>query len=175
MGRPKFDFHTGLDARTRCSPGSSRRPSSYRASSSFGASRGTSPRPVWKSNFGRPRCLRSCVCSMAWSFQAIDATLSPRPRRFDGVEVHKGPRNISQDNLTHWLISTQATTLETHGHFDAVQAYLHRLVQHHAAVLSLPQLRGPLATLAAAQRAAAARFRGLVHENLCLLEVATAD
>jgi hypothetical protein len=112
---------------------------------------------------------------MAWSFQAIDATLSPRPRRFDGVEVHKGPRNISQDNLTHWLISTQATTLETHGHFDAVQAYLHRLVQHHAAVLSLPQLRGPLATLAAAQRAAAARFRGLVHENLCLLEVATAD
>jgi hypothetical protein len=32
-----------------------------------------------------------------------------------------------------------------------------------------------LATLAAAQRAAAARFRGLVHENLCLLEVATAD
>ena len=120
-------------------------------------------------------CLRSCVCSMAWSFQAIDATLSPRPRRFDGVEVHKGPRNISQDNLTHWLISTQATTLETHGHFDAVQAYLHRLVQHHAAVLSLPQLRGPLATLAAAQRAAAARFRGLVHENLCLLEVATAD
>ena len=27
--------------------------------------------------------------------------------------------------------------------------------------------------IAAAQRAAAARFRGLVHENLCLLEVAT--
>ena len=36
--------------------------------------------PVWKSNFGRPT-LRSCVCSMAWSFYAIDATLSPRPRR----------------------------------------------------------------------------------------------
>ena len=38
--------------------------------------------PVWKSNFGRPTpsrrcCLSSCVCSMAWSFQAIDATLSP--------------------------------------------------------------------------------------------------
>ena len=36
---------------------------------------------VWISNIGRPttstrRCLRSCVC-MAWSFQAIDATLSP--------------------------------------------------------------------------------------------------
>ena len=43
------------------------------------------PKPsgaAWKSNFGRPtpwtrRCLRSCVCSMAWSFQAMDATLSP--------------------------------------------------------------------------------------------------
>ena len=22
-------------------------------------------------------CLRSCICSMAWSFHAIDATLSP--------------------------------------------------------------------------------------------------
>jgi NADPH:quinone reductase-like Zn-dependent oxidoreductase len=42
---------------------------------------------VWKSNFGRRTrcCLRSCVCSMAWRFQAIDAT-----------EVHEGPRNISQ-------------------------------------------------------------------------------
>ena len=42
---------------------------------------------VWKSNFGRTPstrcCLRSCVCSMAWSFQAID------------------------DDLTHWLISTK--------------------------------------------------------------------
>ena len=43
------------------------------------------PKPsgaAWKSNFGRPtpwtrRCLRSCVCSTAWSFQAIDAMLSP--------------------------------------------------------------------------------------------------
>mgnify|MGYP001232908175 FL=1 len=38
--------------------------------------------PVWKSNFGRSTpstrgCLRSCICSMAWSFYAIDATLSP--------------------------------------------------------------------------------------------------
>jgi hypothetical protein len=35
-----------------------------------------------ESYFGRPTpstrcCLRSCVCSMAWSFQAVDATLSP--------------------------------------------------------------------------------------------------
>ena len=112
---------------------------------------------------------------MVCRFHAIDARLPPFLRLLDGVQVDERLRNISQDNLTHWLISTQATTLETHGHFDAVQAYLHRLVQHHAAVLSLPQLRGPLATLAAAQRAAAARFRGLVHENLCLLEVATAD
>ena len=43
---------------------------------------------------------------MAWRFHAIDATLSPWPRRLDGVEAHEGPRNISQDNLTHWLIST---------------------------------------------------------------------
>jgi len=71
------------------------------------------PAAVWKSNFGRPtpstrRAFRSCVCAMAWRFHAIDATLSPWPRRLDGVEAHEGPRNISQDNLTHWLISTQA-------------------------------------------------------------------
>ena len=38
---------------------------------------------VWKSNFGRRTrcCLRSCVCSMAWRFQAIDAT-----------KVHEGSR-----------------------------------------------------------------------------------
>ena len=63
---------------------------------------------VWKSNFGRPSCLCSCVCAMAWNFQAIDATLSPWPRRLDGVEVHKGLRNNSH-NRTHWLISTQAS------------------------------------------------------------------
>ena len=39
-------------------------------------------RAVRKSNFGRLTpstrcCLRSCICSMAWSFHAIDATLSP--------------------------------------------------------------------------------------------------
>ena len=28
-------------------------------------------------------------------------------RLLDGVEVHEGLRNSSQDNLTHWLISTQ--------------------------------------------------------------------
>ena len=45
----------------------------------------TTPVPslsVWKSNFGRPtpstrRRRQNCICSMAWSFQAIDATLSP--------------------------------------------------------------------------------------------------
>ena len=42
-------------------------------------------------NFQAPsrRRLRSCVCSMARSFQAIDATLSPLTRRLDGVEVHE--------------------------------------------------------------------------------------
>ena len=36
---------------------------------------------VWKSNIGRPTsmrcCILSCICSMASSFQAIDAMLSP--------------------------------------------------------------------------------------------------
>ena len=36
---------------------------------------------------------------MAWRFHAIDATVAPWSRQLDGVE----------DNLTHWLISTQAT------------------------------------------------------------------
>ena len=45
---------------------------------------------VWKSNFGRP---------------------TPSTRRLDGVEVHKGPRNVSQSNVTHWLISTQVCIL----------------------------------------------------------------
>ena len=49
----------------------------------------------------RAPCRRDSVGSMAWSFQAIDATLSPRPRRLDGVDVHEGPRNISQDNDFH--------------------------------------------------------------------------
>ena len=48
------------------------------------------PRPVWKSYFRRPTHRR------------------PRGLRLlDGVEVHEGLRN---DNLGHWLISTQATT-----------------------------------------------------------------
>ena len=36
-----------------------------------------------------------------------DATLCPRPRRLDGAEAHEGLRNDSQDNLAHWLMSTQ--------------------------------------------------------------------
>ena len=68
----------------------------------------------------------------------------------------RGPHDAPGVELVRRFAGHLATTLETHGHFDAVQAYLHRLVQHHAAVLSLPQLRGPLTTLAAAQRAAAA-------------------
>ncbi|KAH8092859.1 hypothetical protein JL720_5024 [Aureococcus anophagefferens] len=62
-----------------------------------------------------------------------------------------------------------------HANFDALQAYVHRLLQHHAAPLSLPRLKPAVAKLAAAQRAAAARFRALVHENLCLLDHASAN
>ena len=43
--------------------------------------RGLGLRPAWKSNFGRPtpstrRCLRSCVCSMAWR---LISTQAPTP------------------------------------------------------------------------------------------------
>ena len=34
--------------------------------------------------------------------------LPPFLRLLDGVQVDEGLRNSSQDNLTHWLISTQA-------------------------------------------------------------------
>ena len=54
-------------------------------------------------------CLRNCICSTAWRFHAIDATLSPLQRLLDGVEVHEGFSNSSQDNLTHWLISIRAS------------------------------------------------------------------
>ena len=32
---------------------------------------------------------------------------TPLVDRLDGVEAHEGPRNISQDKLSHWMISTQ--------------------------------------------------------------------
>ena len=48
----------------------------------------------------------NCTCSMAWRFYAIDATLPSQLLQLDGVEVHEGLRN----NITHWLISTQAAT-----------------------------------------------------------------
>ncbi|KAH8056458.1 hypothetical protein JL722_7292 [Aureococcus anophagefferens] len=68
-----------------------------------------------------------------------------------------------------------AAALAGHANFDALQAYVHRLLQHHAAPLSLPRLKPAVAKLAAAQRAAAARFRALVHENLSLLDHASAN
>ena len=55
--------------------------------------------PVWKSNF--------------WVPHAIDASSSPQLHLLDGVEVHEGPRNSSQDNLTHCLISTQVSASRT--------------------------------------------------------------
>ena len=44
---------------------------------------------------------------MALNLHAIDAMLSTELRLLDGVEVDEGLSNSSQDNLTHWLISTQ--------------------------------------------------------------------
>ena len=79
---------SALDARSRSCAAA---PTTRRASSSFGASRGTSPGPVWKSNFGRPRhrrdaarwrgvfrpstrpCRRDRVGSMAWRFTKVHA------------------------------------------------------------------------------------------------------
>ena len=56
------------------------------------------------------------------------------------MEVHEGPRNISQENLTHWLISTQVQAavellgllphrdgMLRHGHREA-RGLLRRLV-----------------------------------------------
>ena len=37
---------------------------------------------------------RSCVYAMAWRLHAIDATLSPWPRRLDGVDAHEGLRKL---------------------------------------------------------------------------------
>ena len=42
----------------------------------------------WESHAIERDIFRSCVCAMAWRFHAIDATLSPWPRRLDGVEAH---------------------------------------------------------------------------------------
>ena len=58
--------------------------------------RGVALLPVWKSEI------------KVQAPHAIDAMLSPQLRLLDGVEVHEGLCNSSQDNLTHWLISTQA-------------------------------------------------------------------
>ena len=39
-----------------------------------------------------------CVVDAGWiASDFASPTLAPWPRRLDGVEVHKGPRNISQD------------------------------------------------------------------------------
>ncbi|KAH8073940.1 hypothetical protein JL721_2493 [Aureococcus anophagefferens] len=75
-----------------------------------------------------------------------DAASPPRPQR--------PPRAFA---------AVLAAALAGHANFDALQAYVHRLLQHHAAPLSLPRLEPAVAKLAAAQRAAAARFRALVH------------
>ena len=75
--------------------------------------------PVWKSNFGRPtsstrRRPRNCICSMARRFYAIDATMyvpvTAAARWRGGSRGHEGPRNNSQDILTHWLIFAQHRT-----------------------------------------------------------------
>ena len=45
---------------------------------------------------------QTCVEIRFWAHRAIDATLSPRSRRHDGVEVHEGPRNIPHRPRRHF-------------------------------------------------------------------------
>ena len=66
----------------------------------------TRMRPVWKQisdahaiDATRRSC--NCICSMAWSFYAIDATLPSQLLQLDGVEVHEGLRNNSQDTASN--------------------------------------------------------------------------
>ncbi|KAJ8603701.1 hypothetical protein CTAYLR_000175 [Chrysophaeum taylorii] len=63
-----------------------------------------------------------------------------------------------------------AVVLETRDVFDEVQAYLHRIIQHHASALALPELRDKVRLLHKAQRAAAAHLRSSFQESLCLVD-----
>ena len=47
------------------------------------------------------------VAKSSLKLHLLDDMEIPRHRRGDGVEVHEGPCNKFQDNLTHCLISTQ--------------------------------------------------------------------
>ena len=78
-----------------------------------------SPQDLCGMNFGRPtpstrRAFRNCICSMARRFYAIDATMyvpvTAAARWRGGSRGHEGPRNNSQDILTHWLIFAQHRT-----------------------------------------------------------------
>ena len=62
-------------------------------------------------------CFRSCVCAMAWRFQAIDATLSPTPRGVGSINpshrYYRGADGVimvydithreSFDHVAEWL------------------------------------------------------------------------
>lgn len=67
--------------------------------------------------------------------------------------------------LDHFLAA-----LQSRERFDDVQAYLHRLIQHHAAMLALPELHGSVQKLHRAQRPAADHLRNLLQETLCLVD-----
>ena len=89
------------------------------------------------------------------------------------AQLCRGTHDVPGLSLVERVADHLAAALEAHADFDALQAYIHRLLQHHASPLSLPQLKPAVERLAKAQKAAAARFRALVHENLCLLEHAS--
>ena len=84
----------------------------------------------------------------------------------------RGPHDAAGIKLVRSVAALLADALRGRDDFDAVQAYVFRLVQHHSAVLGMKACSGEMAALASAQRDAAARFRDLVDETACLLETA---
>jgi len=73
------------------------------------------------------------------------------------------------DHLAN-VLARFRTALHRRHHFDALQGYVHRLIQHHAEALATDRLRPAVAALHAAQRDATLRVRALFQESLCLLD-----
>lgn len=92
---------------------------------------------------------------------AVDAEIALLCRG-DHDDAGLGLLGAVVDHLAHLLL--------TCANFDDVQAYVHRLIQHHSAALATPGLKVPVRALHKAQREAAARIRGLLNEALCLVD-----
>lgn len=60
--------------------------------------------------------------------------------------------------------------LKSRDHLDEVQAYLHRVFQHHSAALARPEVEANINALHKAQCDASSHIRNLFHEALCLAD-----